>query len=237
MTRLQERTIDYGRYLTGGLSVVVLALADKFPTYYWWAIGCTLGFLLSTSVMEVYYRRNQNAKAKDTLEVYRHCLRPYLMREATETLPRPLSTMRISVYAYDKSADNFFQIGRYSHNKAYDGESERSYPKDAGAVGAAWKTGCQLATIKADPNEDLEGYRDELVCKWQMKRADVERLSMRPRQLLGKRIDSEVSDASGVVLIETTEKVLSEKELELLKQLSADRWIIQIIHAEYYSRT
>ena len=149
----------------------------------------------------------------------------------------PPSTLRVSIYTYDRSKDICFLVGRYSFNTRYTQSRRKAYPVDNGAIGRAWTDGEAKITISANADEDFDEWKKELSEVYGMPSDIIESLTMKSHAFLSQRINGGYDGnlPIGVALVETTNIELTQEEKILLPTLLKDDLAVikNFIHYDY----
>ncbi len=132
----------------------------------------------------------------------------YLLNMAVHKLKFPdkgPTQDRISLYSYDESEEKcFVRLGRFSYNRDFMLSGRKSYPANQGCIAKAWHEGIHfdngVPDRVANKTEYLKYHQNA-----QLKREEIQALSMNSRLYFGYRILNKEHKALAVIVVESTE--------------------------------
>ena len=206
LTRGADWLRDHRVELASATSVVTGAASGwTFRDSLWFWLFAPL-FVITTILWVVFSVRDRRALSSLTEQLEEADAEARTNKEAVRVLLAGLgrsfmeeagiwnsSTCRMSIYGH---VDNqFFLISRVSANPTLESKGRYTYPDDQGHISVVWEKGSLLE----------KGWRDATSRKRAIERGMpenvVEKLTMLPRGLSGKRIEGHEGSPVGVVLL------------------------------------
>ena len=146
-----------------------------------------------------------------------------LLKRLSNELELNKPTQRISVYKHDQEAKRFIMLGRYSSNPKLKEDGRVSYPDDQGAIQAAWERKEDTIEIATDPNQNIEGYCDEIYQRWNIPPEVSKKFKMKSVYYSAHALENLQGERIAVVIWESTQKISTNKQThEKLKQVMSE---------------
>lgn len=210
MTRGADWVRDHRAELASAVSIVTGAASGWAFGHAFWFWSVAPIFAGATVLWVVFSVNDRRALSSLTEQLEEADVEAGTSREAVRGLLAGLgrsfmeeaqiwdsSTCRLSIYGH---VDNqFFLISRVSANPKLESKGRFTYPDDEGHISVIWEKGSLLE----------KGWRESTSRKRAIEQGIpetvVEKLTMLPRGLSGKRIEGHDGSPVGVVLLESTD--------------------------------
>jgi hypothetical protein len=210
-----------------GWPMAIAALQAFFSFYgLFTTLGLQAGLYLYDIFMENSHIRQLQEKTErlteqlqettETLVVYENQGK-FLLKSRLDAITKDLSfrdSDRITIYIHDTAGpqdDSFVNVARYSPNPSFDKQGRNIYPANEGCIKQVWEKGeCFEPNILA---ADGKACRQEILDRYGISQAWVDKLSMNPAFLVGRRLpEKHFSKTPAIVIIESVEADRFTKE-------------------------
>lgn len=180
--------------------LIILFLLTVFCAI-WGGLGSQITVRLVTKKHRIVVLENDqlkeetNSKSINCYQIFSNYLYSYSQR--FELGPEE----RVSLYKLDM--EMFTCIGRYSENELFKSKPSRLYPRDQGCIARAWETGKIEDASAPDPEQDLDGWKQHNVNKFNFTEQQINKIRMRSRAFYGIRLQNSQNITVAVLIFES----------------------------------